>query len=165
MSEWYTAEQVQQILQRALAKRDLLGEKLTREQVQEIATELGVTATDFLAAEREWRLQQQEQGDRQEFDRYQRRQFFDAAVTFGVIGGFLSALNWLGAHSITWAVYPLLFFSFILALRAWSTFQPHSDGYQKDYQKWLGDRKKRQFLQGMAQKVGSKISQWLDPSP
>ncbi|NJK34847.1 MAG: 2TM domain-containing protein [Oscillatoriales cyanobacterium SM2_2_1] len=163
MSELYSADQVQQILQRALSKRDHLGDNLTREQVQEIASELGVSAADFLAAEQEWRNQQQEQGDRQEFDRYHRRKFLDTAVTLGVVGSFLCALNWLGDHRITWAVYPLLCFGFILTLKAWSTLQPHSQGYQRAYQKWLRDRKQKQFFVGMAQKVTTKLGQWLDP--
>ena len=71
MSELYAAEDAQRILQIAIAK-DIESGELSKTQLLEIATELGIQADTLWAAEREWRDLKDEAQEQSLFQEYLR---------------------------------------------------------------------------------------------
>ena len=66
--KFYSTEQVQQILNLAIARSDVGGLELSRDQLCEIASELGMDIKAVQKAEQDWSLQQK----KQEFNLYRK---------------------------------------------------------------------------------------------
>ncbi|MFN5657253.1 MAG: 2TM domain-containing protein, partial [Pseudanabaena sp.] len=114
----YSEEQVDQILRYALAKRTN-GQNLTKQQIYEIASDMGVSEADFLVAIQEWQSQQSVRKERVEFDKYKKKSFQSNLLKYVIVNSFLVALNLFTSGSIGWAIYPLLFWGLAVALDAW----------------------------------------------
>ncbi|MFN6067057.1 MAG: 2TM domain-containing protein, partial [Pseudanabaena sp.] len=132
----YSEEQVDQILRYALAKRTN-GQNLTKQQIYEIASDMGVSEADFLVAIQEWQSQQSVRKERVEFDKYKKKSFQSNLLKYVIVNSFLVALNLFTSGSIGWAIYPLLFWGLAVALDAWVTYQTDSEEYEKQFQKWM----------------------------
>jgi hypothetical protein len=97
--ETYSEEQVDQILRYALAKRTN-GQNLTKQQIYEIAADMGVSETDFLAAVQEWQSQQGVRREKAEFDTYKKKTFRANLLKFAIINTFLVAFNLITSGNI-----------------------------------------------------------------
>ncbi len=138
----YSQEDVQQILQRAIARQPRLGE-FTRSQLQEMAAELGISAQELDLAEREWEAWQQLNNQHQEFQRYRRRQFYHLLGRYGIVNAFLLGLDWLSSGRLSWSLYILLGWGLAVALRGWNTYHPEGREYEKEFQRWQKKRLKQ----------------------
>jgi hypothetical protein len=161
--ESYSDEQVQQILKLALTRRSNQGDRLTRQQVNEIAAELGVSQTDFLAAEQEWLTSQVVDRERLEFDQYQKRHFRDHAIKFGMVNLFLLGLDLLTSGGLDWSLIVLLSWGLGLALDAWSTYQTDSTIYEKHFHKWQRKRHRDRFTTEITTRVSNVVQDLLKP--
>ncbi|AFY71015.1 hypothetical protein Pse7367_2760 [Thalassoporum mexicanum PCC 7367] len=159
----YTDEQVQQILKLALTRRSNQGDRLTRQQVNEIATELGVSQADFVAAEQEWLTSQIVDKERVEFDQYQKRHFRDHAIKFGMVNVFLMGLDLLTSGGLDWSLIVLLSWGLGLALDAWSTYQTDSTIYEKRFHKWQRKRHRDRFTTEIKTRVSTVVQDLLKP--
>jgi transposase len=131
----YGSEEAQAILQIAIA-RDTESGDLTRSQLQEIAEELGIAPGTLAAAEQEWRRRQAEQADLRVFDQLRRQRFQHHLIRYGVVNGFLMALNYLAADRLSWSLYIALIWGLAIALHAWNTFQPSDFRYAQEFETW-----------------------------
>ncbi len=159
----YTEEQVEQLLHYALARRPD-GQELSRQQVYEIASDLGVSQADFSAAEQEWLAKQ---GTRQElvtFDLYKKKKFKANLLKYTIINAFLVAINLSTSGHIGWAVYPLLFWGLGVVLDGWVTYQPDSEEYEKQFLKWGRKQKRDRIAAKITDKVTTSVEEWLKPS-
>jgi hypothetical protein len=103
----YSQEDVQQILQRAIARQPRLGE-FTRSQLEEMAAELGISPQELEEAEREWRAWQQLTNQRREFQRYRQRQFYQLLGRYAIVNSFLVGLDWLSGGGLSWSLFILM---------------------------------------------------------
>jgi hypothetical protein len=148
MAEFYSQDEIQQILHLAIARQTQDQEDLTRSQLLEIGEELGISPADIEAAESQWRSQQGELVHRQAFDQDRHQQFQQRSIKFLILGGFLVGLNLLTSGTLTWSLYLLLFGGLALAIRARKTYWLSGDEYRKQFESWQRKRLlKRSFDQ------------------
>ncbi|MFN9616840.1 MAG: 2TM domain-containing protein [Dolichospermum sp.] len=102
----YNSEEMQQILEVAF-KRKQQGE-YTREQIIEIASELGVSSESLQAAEQEWLKNDAKVKKEQMSHSQQRKEFKSHLFAFMAINGFLVLLNLGVSPGYFWAIYPML---------------------------------------------------------
>jgi hypothetical protein len=102
----YNAEEMQQILEVAFRQKQK-GE-YTREQIIEIASELGVSSESLQAAEQEWLKNNVEVKKEQMSNSQQRKDFKSHLFAFLAINGFLVLLNLVVNPGYFWAIYPIL---------------------------------------------------------
>ena len=102
----YNAEEMQQILEVAFRQKQK-GE-YTREQIIEIASELGVSSESLQAAEQEWLKNNVEVKKEQMSNSQQRKDFKSHLFAFLAINGFLVLLNLVVSPGYFWAIYPIL---------------------------------------------------------
>jgi hypothetical protein len=156
----YSEEQVDQILRYALAKRTN-GQNLTKQQIYEIASDMGVSEADFLAAVQEWQSTQAVRKEQVEFDKYKKKSFKSNVLKFAIVNSFLVALNLLTSGHIGWAIYPLLFWGLAVALDAWVTYQTDSEEYEKQFQKWMQKQKRDRLTAQITGKLTTSLEEWL----
>ncbi|MBD2137000.1 2TM domain-containing protein [Anabaena sp. FACHB-1237] len=102
----YNSQEMQQILEVAF-KRKQEGE-FTKEQIIEIASELGVSSEAIKIAEQEW-LKTQVSVKQETMSKREKRQEFQSHLTaFLIINGFLISLNLFTSPGYFWAIFPLL---------------------------------------------------------
>lgn len=102
----YNSEEMQQILEVAF-RRKQQGE-FTREQIIEIASELGVSSESLKAAEQEWLTKQVDVKKDQMSNSQKRQEFKSHLITFIAVNGFLILLNLFTSPGYFWAIFPLL---------------------------------------------------------
>lgn len=156
LSRSYQQEDIQQILNLAIARQSD-GEEFTREQLVEIAAELGISTESLQQAEQEWLLQQEERQKHLEFNLYRRKQLKKRLGKFLIINSFLVGLNLLIVGHLSWSLYILLFWGFGLALNAWNTYQLEGEEYNRAFQRWYRNYQ----LTQAAQSLYTRINNWL----
>ncbi len=149
----YHQEDIQQILNLAIA-RQANGGEFSREQLVEIAIELGISTDTLLEAERDWQIQQGEQQKRSEFNLYQRGKLQKRVGKYLIVNSFLVGLNLISAGELSWSLYILLFWGLGLGLGAWNTYQLQGEEYEQAFRKWY---RKHQI----AQSIYTRINSWM----
>ncbi|MHC5744476.1 MAG: 2TM domain-containing protein [Nostoc sp.] len=130
----YDSEDVEQILQKALTRKDK-GE-FSREQLLEMASELGISSNILEATEQKWLAQQEEKRLRHKFNTFRRRAFWTHFVSFLAVNLFLILLNLIISPSYFWAIFPVLGWGLGLFFHWWSVYQSKSEDYEIAFQKW-----------------------------
>jgi hypothetical protein len=133
--EFYSQDDIQQILQIAIA-RQAQQEELTREQLWEIAAELEIDPKSIEAAERDWLQSRTVEAKRRAFDLFRRNRLKQKGIKYLIVNTFLVSLNLLIAGSLSWSLYILLIWGFVLAINAWQTFQSQGEEYERAFQRW-----------------------------
>jgi hypothetical protein len=136
----YRSDDVQQILQKALAKKQE-GE-FSREQLSEMASELGISPEMLQSAEQEWQAQQSKDKQRQTFNRFRRQAFKAHLIAYLAVNVFLIAINLLTSPRYFWAIYPILGWGLGLFFHGWATFQSGGNSYDQAFQQWKSFRHK-----------------------
>lgn len=151
----YAAEDAQQILQIAIAQ-DIESGELSRTQLLEIASELGIADSTLLYAEKEWQLRKQDLVDQQQFNRFRRERLGRGIGRFLVVALFLLGFKLL-IGLWTWLLYLVLGpWALKLAWDAWSIFYPDESGYAQAFERW---RRKKQLKQ-----AANRFMRWLSGS-
>jgi hypothetical protein len=177
MPKLYSSEDVQEILNLAIARQAEAGE-FTRQQLLEIADELGLSIQDIQQAEDEWQIIRNDPRDRQAFCRYRRVQFRQHLIRYGLMGSFalvsFGLLFQLGTPM--WLLLALSFgpgiFFFIwtiaLLLDGLSAMQTEGDQFERRYEIW---RRRRVFKRSVNQVLGRSsrvisgfLERWGEPT-
>ncbi len=156
MRQSYSQDDVQQILQRAITLRTEGGE-FSRQQLMEMAQEIGIPLTDLEAAEQEWTTLQSAYQEEQDFQRFQQERLASQAIRFGIVNVFLFSLDWVIAPGFTFAQYVFLGWGLKLSLDTWKVFQVDSEQYEKEFERW---RQRRQFKR-LRREVGQTVVGYL----
>ncbi|MGD1698856.1 2TM domain-containing protein [Dapis sp. BLCC M229] len=156
ITQTYAQDDVQQILQLALAHRSEGGE-LTKAQVLEIAQEMGISPEELAAAEQEWLAQRGESQEKQIFNQVRREKLKQSAIKYGIVNSFLMLLNLVTAHTLSWSLPILLLWGLWLALDAWKTFQLEGEDYENAFQRWRLKKKVGQSIGSLADKFFKNI--------
>ncbi|MTJ52079.1 2TM domain-containing protein [Anabaena sp. UHCC 0253] len=120
----YNSEEMQQILEVAF-KRQQDGE-YTREQIREIALELGVSSESLQAAEHAWLKKAVEVKQGQMSNNQKRKEFKSHLFIFIAVNSFLVLLNLVVSPSYFWAIFPLLGWGLGLLLHGIKTYLSNS---------------------------------------
>lgn len=144
----YQQEEIQQILQIAIA-RQTESDELTEVQLQEMASDLGISPASLQEAQQEWLQQKIEQTKRQAFNLYRQERFRQKTVTYAILGGFLVAFDLLGGDGINWSRYAILMTGLLIALSGWKVFQTRGEAYERDFTRWETKRQIKQTLKGL----------------
>lgn len=145
--ESYTQEDVQQILQLALASKNPK-EELSRKELLEMAADLEIQGESLEAAEKAWLVQKSNDLQRVTFDLYRKDRLKQKAVGFAIVNTFLISLNLVATGTLSWSLYILLLWGLKLSLDTWKTFQSKGEGYERAFQSW-------KFKQEMKSSVGN----------
>ena len=148
----YQTEDLQQILHLAIAKREEGGE-LTKAQVMEIATEMGITPEELEVAEKEWLLRKEEFQEKQVFDSIRKQKLKQSLIKYGIVNTFLVLLNLATANTLSWSLPILLLWGAWLALKAWRTYQTDGEEYEKEFQRWRLKKQVGKSIGSLADRV------------
>ncbi|HSM80793.1 MAG TPA: 2TM domain-containing protein [Nodosilinea sp.] len=155
----YEAEDAQQILSLAIARQTESG-ALSRSQLLEIADELGLSAADITAAEREWDIKKYELADQQLFDSQRRQRFHHGLSQFVISGSFLLLFLVLTGGVGFWGglVKFLLYLSVApwglkLSWDAWRIYRPNEYGYRKEFERWRRKQQLKRALGGAMRRL------------
>lgn len=157
ISRSYHQEDIQQILNLAIARQVNDGGEFSREQLVEIAVELGISTDTLLAAEQEWLVQQEQRQKHYAFNFHRRSQLKKHFGKYLIINSFLVGLNLLSAGVVSWSLYILLFWGLGLGLSAWNTYQLQGEEYERAFQKWY----RRHQLKNFAQTLYLRLDNWI----
>jgi 2TM domain len=120
----YDSEDVQKILEIALTRRQE-GE-FSREQLIEMASELGISSNILKTTEQNWLAQQEEERSQRTFNTFRRKAFWAHFVSFLAVNLFLILLNLITSPSYFWAIFPVLGWGLGLFFHWWSVYQTKS---------------------------------------
>lgn len=145
----YSQEQVQQILNLAIAQQDYEGE-FSHTQLLEIAEELGIPQITLEQAAQSIKTQQDERVRRQSFDHYRRTNLRKKAGRYAIANSSLILLNTLMGFSFPWSLYIALIWGLRLGLNAWNVYHTGDEAYEQAFRRW---ERKHQLQQ--------KVDTWL----
>jgi hypothetical protein len=138
MPDSYRSDDVEQILQRAMTRKQE-GE-FSREQLLEMASELGISADNLQVAEQEWLAQRGEIQERKEFNAVLREKIKSHFFSYLAVNTFLLLLNLVSEQTISWALYPLLGWGLGLLIDTLQTYQLKGEKYEVAFQHWREHR-------------------------
>lgn len=146
----YLQEDVQEILQLAIA-RQFDSAEMTRDQLTEIAEELGISPENLALSEQEWLLAKGEGREREAFHHHRYQKLQHHVTRYAIVNGFLAAINFFATGGLGWSVYLILGWGLPLALKARKLLQTSGEDYESAFQLW---RRKRRLQQS--------VSTWFD---
>lgn len=152
--QMYRQEDAQAILQLAFSRKEEDGE-LSRSQLWEIATELGISPEDLQAAEGEWLANRGEFQEKQAFNSYRKNRFKHRLVKYVIVNGFLIVLDVVATGGLSWSAYILLAWGLGLSLDAWKTYQTSGEEYDRAFGRW-------QLKQQVGRSIGNLANKFLN---
>ena len=152
MTSTYIQEDVQEILYIAISRKQD-NEEMTRQELVEIATELGISPQDLELAELEWQLRKQEANEKLVFDRYRRNKLRQDLIKYGIVNSFLLLISLVVFHNIGFAAFVILTWGLFLTLQAWRTFQTQGESYENAFKRWRLKQKVGKSLNAFTNKV------------
>jgi hypothetical protein len=154
MARSYSQEDIQQILNLAIAQQAHAGE-FSHEQLLEIATELGISAAGLQVAEQEWLNQQGELQKRQAFNAHRWHNLQKRFSKYLIVNTFLVLLNLVTGFSFPWSLYIVLFSGLGLGLNVWSIYQTKGEAYERAFRRWQRKHQLRRL-------VDTWLGKWLN---
>lgn len=146
---FYSHEDVQQILNLAIAKQVHQGE-FSRTQLVEIAAELGISKGEIATAEQAWRQQQGEIQTRQTFNTLRQANLRKHAGQYVIVSSGFGILNLVIFASQPWSLVVVIPCGLKLALETWNVYYTQGEAYEQAFRRW--QRKHR---------VGNVLKGWL----
>ena len=150
----YSQEDVQQILNIALAQHPDAGTELSYAQLLEIAEELRIPTDTLKQAESKWLVQQSSASKLQEFDAHRRSKFQDKLGKYLLTNTCLVGLNFLMGFGVPWSLYIAICWGMGVGLDAWKLFfQRQGQAYDRAFQSWERKQKIQKSLTGLIDKL------------
>ncbi|OLP15999.1 hypothetical protein BST81_23355 [Leptolyngbya sp. 'hensonii'] len=116
----FRSEEIQQILERAMARQQ--DTEFSEQQLQDMASELGISATALEAARQEWLQERKIVYQRQDVRTERQRKFQSHLASYVLVNTFLILLNLVTTPRYFWAIYPLLGWGLGLGFHASSVY-------------------------------------------
>lgn len=154
MREFYSQQDVQEILKLAIA-RQVESDNLTRQQLLEVADEMGIEPVDLQVAEQQWLLHQSESSERLAFDQHRQGKFNLSFMRYGIISAFLLLIDIASGGGLSWSIFVCLFMGLPIALKAWKLYQLRGDDYEQAFQRWRHTRR-------LKRSVNAFLNRWLE---
>ncbi len=150
--KFYSSEEVQQILNLAIVRSSVQPE-LSRDQLLEIAMDLGMGIDVVQKAEQDWLNLQLVHQKKQDFNLYRRTKLKNRAVRYLIINMFLLSANLMSAGYLAWLFYLSLFWGLTIALEFWKTLQTKGEDYERDFLHWKLKKQMKQSLFSIWNKI------------
>jgi hypothetical protein len=133
----YRQEDIQEILNIALAEHSTLDTDLPHSQLLEIAQELGISPETIELASDRWLSRQQATRKHQEFNLHRRSKLQDRFGKYAIVNACLIPLNFFTGFGVPWSLYVLTSWGIVRGVAAWRVFyQRQGYGYDRAFQKW-----------------------------
>ena len=152
--EVYSSEDIQQIIQIALARKGE-DDELTRKQLWEIADELDIDLQTLQASENQWLQYKGVSEKRYAFDLYRRNIFKQKTIKYAIVNAFFVSLNLITTGGISWSLYILLFWGLGISLSWWKTFHSKQEDYERAFQRWSFRNEVKQTFSSIWEKLYS----------
>ncbi len=133
----YSQEDVQEILNIALANHSTINTEISDPQLLEIAQELMISPDEIELAKSQWLSQQQSINRHQEFNLYRRSKQQDRLSKYVIVNACPIPLNFFTGFSVPWSLYILTSWGIVRGVAAWRVFFQHQEyAYVRAFQKW-----------------------------
>jgi 2TM domain len=150
----YSQEDVQQILNIALAQYPQTDTELSYAQLLEIADEMRISPDTLKLAENSWLTQQTSSEKFKEFEVYRQSKFQEKLGKYLITNTCLVALNFLTGFGVPWSLYVLISWSMGFGLDAWKFFyQQQGQAYERAFEKWSRKQKIQKSINGLIDKL------------
>ncbi|MEH2181428.1 2TM domain-containing protein [Nostoc sp.] len=137
LTRLYSQEEVQQILNIAVAQHYTSETELSYAQLLEIVQELQILPETLELAENKWLNQQEATENRRKFDASQRSRLRARTSRYIIINACLVAINFLTGFSVPWSLYVLILWGMVRGLDTWRFFyQPQGQANRRVFQSW-----------------------------
>ncbi len=152
ITQSYIQEDAQEILKIAFTTKQETDE-LSRDQLVEIAAELGISPGELAVAEQQWHLRKQDTYEKQQFNLFRYQKLKQNLIRYAIVGSFLLVLNIVTTQGIAFALSILLLWGLFLALKAWKVFQTEGEDYENAFSRWRLKKQLGQSIGTIADKV------------
>ncbi len=152
VSRSYSQEDIQQILNLAIAQQDYEGE-FSHAQLLEIAEELEISTETLREAEMLWQERQSGLLQRQAFNQHRRARLKRRVGRYTIMNTGFVLLNGLTGFSFLWCAYIALIWGLKLSLNAWNVYHTQGDAYEKAFQRWNRQNQARLWLQARSKQL------------
>ena len=151
----YSQEDVQEILNIALAQYPSTDAELSYAQLLEIADEMRISPDTLKLAENKWMSQQGEISKRGEFNLHRKLKLQNKLGKFVIINTCLLAFNFATTGlGFPWAVWVLIIWGMSFGLDAWKFFyQRQGQAYDRAFQSWERKQKIQKSITGLIDKL------------
>jgi transcriptional regulator with XRE-family HTH domain len=152
----YSQEDVQQILNIALAEYPHSDTELSYKQLLEIADELRISPDTLKLAETSWLTKQSSTEKFKEFELHRRSKFQDRLGRYFVVNTCLVTFNLLvaGGLAIPWSLWILSIWSIPFGLSAWKfLYQRQGQAYERAFKNWERKSKIHKSITGLIDKL------------
>ncbi len=152
----YSQEDVQQILNIALAQYPQSDTELSYTQLLEIADEMRISPDTLKLAETSWLTQQTSTNKFKEFELHRKSKFQGKLGTYLIVNGVLVSCNLLltGGFGIPWSLWILSILSIPFGLSTWKfLFQRQGQAYERAFKNWERKRKIQKSISGLIDKL------------
>jgi len=153
MGSQYSQGDIQQILNLAIARQTRQQDGLSRDQLMEIADEMGITAQELDEAEQSWLLNKDQQGLEQQFDLYRQQRFKRSSTRYLIVNGFFVTLDLLAGGGLGFSLYTIVGWGLGLTLQGRGTYGLEGDEYERRFQKWRRKRALKQSVDGIVNRI------------
>ena len=148
----YSHEDVQQILQLAIARQVDDDKEFSHEVLLEIAAELDISPETLQLAEADWANKLGEIQHRQAFNLHRQRRFKKRVGNYAITNTFLLSMDLLTGGGINWALYVVLFWGLFLGLDGWNSFQTKGEEYEAAFQNWYRKHQLKRSMDNIVNK-------------
>ena len=143
-TRFYTEEEVKAILARAVNAH---GTTFTRQHLEDMAAELGVSDERLQAAEESWMTERLEKEEREAFITHRRRQALKGivGVTTSAIIAYLAYISGFGVFEVLGGIAGLLIFFAALGVASdlyEAYFTTEGEEFEDEYDLWLEEKQK-----------------------
>lgn len=133
----YSQEDVQQIVNMALAQKSYVESELSDAQLLEISQELNISPESIEVAKVQWIDRQKIIEKHQQFDAYRRSKLQDRFGRYAIVNACLIPLNFLTGFVFPWSLYVLISWGIVRGVDGWRVlFQRQGYAYDRAFQKW-----------------------------
>jgi hypothetical protein len=153
MAHQYSQDDIQQILHLAISRQTHQQDDLSREQLLEIAEEMGITVQALDEAERLWLVRKEKLGLEQQFDQYRQQRFKQSGTTYLIVNGFLVALDLMAGGGLGFSLYSIVGWGLGLAMQARRTYGLQGEEYDSRFQKWRRNQAIKQSVNGLVNRI------------
>jgi len=136
MEQHYTAEEANEILQRAIERQALPGD-MTRTQLEAVAAEVGVTPAALDSAEEEWRTESENHSLRYAFDEQKRAEVRGHVFSYLAVNTFLAAINAMVSPGVWWVAFPVLGWGLGLFFHVMAAYNLIGEDRDAEFERWL----------------------------
>ncbi|PZD73961.1 hypothetical protein C1752_01788 [Acaryochloris thomasi RCC1774] len=151
-SRSYSQEDIQQILNVAIAQQNYEGE-FSHDQLLEIAAEMEIPTATLRQAEQLWQQEQSGLQRRQAFNGYRKAKLKRRVGRYAIVNTGLCLLNGLTGFSFLWFPLLALPWGIMLGLNAWNIYHTQGDAYERAFQRWNRKKIVGQWFQARAKRL------------